>query len=84
MERNTLISAGRSQKTWKRTVVGESKIIGKSWKELKALAHNRTRWKIGFINTPCDRGKEVGEENLTLSTIFEYTHIGFKSLVAPK
>ena len=40
-----LISAvrlpGKIQETWRRTVSRESKIIGKSWNELKALAHNR-------------------------------------------
>ena len=47
MEWNPLISAGRlpgrPRETWRRTVARESKIIGKSWNELKTLAHNRTR-----------------------------------------
>ena len=29
------------RETWRRTVTRESKIIGNSWNELKALAHNR-------------------------------------------
>ena len=49
MKWNHLISAGRlpgrPRETWRRTVASEPKIIGKSWNELKALAHNRTRWK---------------------------------------
>ena len=50
---------GRPRETWRRTVVRESKIIGKSWNELKALAYNRTRWKTGvidFLCPPWDRG----------------------------
>ena len=41
IEWNPLISAerlpGRPRQTWRRTVARESKIIGKSWNELKAL-----------------------------------------------
>ena len=63
MEGNPLISAGRlpgrPRETWRRTVARELKIIGKSWNELKVLAHNRTRWKTGvieFLCPPWDRG----------------------------
>ena len=60
MEWNPVISAVRLPGgPWRRTVARESKIIGKSWNELKALAHNRTRWKIGVIDSLCspwDRG----------------------------
>ena len=63
MEWNPLISAGRlpgrPRETWRRTVARESKIIGKSWNELKTLAHNRTCWKTGVIDSLCppwDRG----------------------------
>ena len=55
MEWNLVISAGsppgRPRDTRRRTVARESKIIGKSWNELKALAHNRTRWKTGIIES---------------------------------
>ena len=57
MECNSLISAesvhGRPRETWRRTVARESKIIGKSWNKLKPSAHNRTRWKIGVIDSLC-------------------------------
>ena len=63
MEWNPLIGAerlsGRRRETWRRTVARESKIIAKSWNELKALAHNRTHWKTGVIDSICppwDRG----------------------------
>ena len=51
MEWNPLISAvrlpGRPREIWTRTVARESKIIGKSWNELKALAHHRY-WRPMF------------------------------------
>ena len=63
MEWNPIISAGRllgrPRETCRRTVARESKVIGKSWNELKALAHNRKRWKTGvidFLCPPWDRG----------------------------
>ena len=59
MEWNPLISAVWPRETWRRTVARESKIIRKSWNELKALALKRTRWKSGVIDSLCspwDRG----------------------------
>ena len=62
MECNPLISAGRlpgrPRETWRRTVSRESKIIAKSWNELKALAHNRMRWKTGVIDSVGPHGIE--------------------------
>ena len=55
MEWNPLISAGRlpgsPRETCNRTVARGSKIIGKSWNELKALAYNRTQWKKAVIDS---------------------------------
>ena len=60
MEWNPLISAGRVldgiRETWRRTVARESKLIGKSWNELKTLPHNRTHWKTGVIDSLCPPG----------------------------
>ena len=57
MQWNPSISAGRQpgrpRETWRRAVARESKIIGKSWNSLKALAHDRTRWKTGVIDYLC-------------------------------
>jgi hypothetical protein len=39
---------GRQRKTWK-TVEEEAAEMGKTWKEVKRLANNRTRWR-GFTD----------------------------------
>ena len=52
MEWNPLISAERAGQTWRRIDVRESKIIVKNWNELKAFAHNRTRWKTDVPYVP--------------------------------
>ena len=66
MEWNPLIVAGRlpgrPRDTCRITVAHESKIIGKSWNELKALAHNRTRWKTGVIDSLCPPWYRVEKE----------------------
>jgi hypothetical protein len=36
---------GRPKVTWRRTVLEETKIIGKSWSDIKHTARNRDRWK---------------------------------------
>ena len=53
IEKSEMISAERLRETWRRTVARESKIIGKSWNELKALAHKRTCWKTCAIDSLC-------------------------------
>ena len=54
MQWNPLINAGRLPgRLRERTVARESKIIAKSWNELKALTHNRTHWMTGVIDSLC-------------------------------
>jgi hypothetical protein len=43
---------GRPRKTWKKTVEEEAAEMGKTWKEVKRLADNRTRWR-GFTDALC-------------------------------
>ena len=43
---------GRPKITWKRTVVDEASKAGKTWTEVKALAQNRTRWRL-FVDALC-------------------------------
>jgi hypothetical protein len=43
---------GRPRKTWKKTVEEEAADMGKTWKEVKRLANNRTRWR-GFTDSLC-------------------------------
>jgi hypothetical protein len=42
---------GRPRKTWKNTVE-EAAVLGKTWKEVKRLANNRTRWRC-FTDALC-------------------------------
>lgn len=45
---------GRPRQTWRRTVEGEARAgIGKSWSELKTIAKNRTRWRVGVVDALC-------------------------------
>lgn len=48
---------GRPKTTWKRTVVEEAKAGGKEWREVTALAKNRTRWKA-FVDALCSLDAE--------------------------
>jgi hypothetical protein len=43
---------GRRRKTWKKTVEEEAAVMGKTWKEVKRLANNHTRWR-GFTDALC-------------------------------
>jgi hypothetical protein len=43
---------GRPRKTWKKTVEEEAAEMGKTWKEVKRLANNRTQWR-GFTDALC-------------------------------
>jgi hypothetical protein len=43
---------GRPRKTWKKTVEEEAAVMGKTWKEVKRLANNRTRWRC-FTDALC-------------------------------
>jgi hypothetical protein len=43
---------GRPRKTWKKTVEEESAEMGKTWKEVKRSAKNRTRWRC-FTDALC-------------------------------
>src|SRR5699024_9790585 len=38
-------AAGRPKITWKRTITEEAKKMGKSWREIKLLAKDRTNWR---------------------------------------
>ena len=73
MEWNPLLSAGRlpgrHRQTWRRTVARESKIICKTWNELKALAHNRTHWTATVIPmSPWNRGYEEEDDEYIFCT----------------
>jgi hypothetical protein len=43
---------GRPRKTWKKTVEEEAAEMEITWKEVKRLANNRTRWR-GFTDVLC-------------------------------
>ena len=43
---------GRPRQTWRRSVLDEASAAGKQWKEVKALAQNRVRWR-SFIDALC-------------------------------
>jgi hypothetical protein len=43
---------GRPRHTWRRTVHNEALEKGKSWKEVKRMARNRTRWRC-FVDALC-------------------------------
>ena len=45
---------GRPKQTWKRSVLEEADAEGKQWKEVKALAQNRVRWR-SFVDALCAR-----------------------------
>ena len=40
---------GRPRVTWRTTVRKEAESLRKSWNELKEIAKNRTRWKVGVV-----------------------------------
>ena len=44
---------GRPRETWRTTVKREAESLKKSWNELKQIAKNRTRWKVGVVATLC-------------------------------
>jgi hypothetical protein len=46
----------RSRTTWRRTILGEIRHQGKTWKEVKVLAKNRDRWR-NFVRTLCSLGE---------------------------
>jgi hypothetical protein len=46
---------GRSKNTWKGTIEDEAMEAGKTWREVKRLAVDRTRWRR-FTDTVCSRG----------------------------
>jgi hypothetical protein len=43
---------GRPRMTWRRSVIMEAKARGKSWREVKALAGNKVRWR-SFVDALC-------------------------------
>jgi hypothetical protein len=43
---------GRSKKTWKRSVVEEAQREGRTWREVKWLAADRSRWR-SFVKALC-------------------------------
>lgn len=47
---------GRPKMSWRRTIEEEAKAEGKTWKEIKALANNRVRWK-SFVNALCSHAE---------------------------
>jgi hypothetical protein len=42
----------RPRITWKKTVEEAAAVMGKTWKEVKRLANNRTRWRC-FTDALC-------------------------------
>jgi hypothetical protein len=47
---------GRPKVAWRRTVLEEAKIIGKSWNEIKHTARSRVTWK-NFVEALCFKAK---------------------------
>ncbi len=45
---------GRPRQTWRRSILDEAGAEGKQWKEVKALAQNRVRWR-SFLDALCAR-----------------------------
>jgi hypothetical protein len=43
---------GRPKKTWKRSVVAEAQREGRTWREVKWLAADRSRWR-SFVEAVC-------------------------------
>jgi hypothetical protein len=43
---------GRAKKTWRRSVMEEAQREGRTWREVKRLAADRSRWK-GFVEAVC-------------------------------
>jgi hypothetical protein len=46
---------GRPRKTWRRIIEEEITEMGKIWREVKALANQRRRWR-SFTGTLCSVG----------------------------
>jgi hypothetical protein len=46
----------RPKVAWRRTVLEEAKIIGKSWNEIKHTARSRVTWK-NFVEALCFKAK---------------------------
>ena len=44
---------GRPRETWRTTVKREAKSLKKFWNELKQIAKNRHRWKVGVVAAIC-------------------------------
>jgi hypothetical protein len=47
-------TCGRHRNTWRKTVEEEAREAGKTWKEVKRLTANRTRWR-SFTDAICSR-----------------------------
>jgi hypothetical protein len=45
-------SRGRPRIAWRRTILEEIRLHGKTWNEVKALAKNRVRWR-NFVRALC-------------------------------
>jgi hypothetical protein len=43
---------GRPKRTWRRAVEEDIGKVGKTWKEIRALAQNRIHWRC-FVETLC-------------------------------
>jgi hypothetical protein len=43
---------GRPKKTWRRSVMVEALRVGRTWREVKRLAADRSRWK-SFVEALC-------------------------------
>ena len=48
-------SRGRPRETWRRTIEGDLKKMGKTWKEVEKIAAARNKWR-GLVSTLCVTG----------------------------
>ena len=48
-------SRGRPRETWRRTIEGDLKKMGKTWKEVEKIAADRNKWR-GPVSALCATG----------------------------
>ena len=50
-------SRGRPRETWRRTIEGDLKKMGTTWKEVEKIAADRNQWR-GLVSALCATGRE--------------------------
>ena len=50
-------SRGRPRETWRRTIEGDLKKTGETWKEVEKIAADRNKWR-GLVSALCATGHE--------------------------